>query len=269
MWLRVGCTLEMRFQVESPMLLLLRPRSDAHQWVAQDRYAVFPGMPIIEYTDMYGNLWQRLTAPPGYFKVEVRSDVQVPATLEQAPGAPFVLIQDLPDQALMYLTPSRYCDSDRLGRLAGEIVAGCIPGYDQVEAITRWTHEHLGYLTDSDPAPISALEAIERRNGVCRDFSHVGIALCRSLSIPARYVVGYLNQLEPMDLHAWFEAFVGGQWYSFDPTRARPDAGRVRLGYGRDAADVPVFNQFGPLVLPSRMEVSVEQITVPIGETPS
>lgn len=260
MWLRVGCTLEMDFQVESPMLLLMRPRSDAHQWVAQDRYTVSPGMPIIEYTDMYGNLWQRLTAPPGHFQVQVQSDVRVPPRLDRVPGAPFVLVQDLPDHTLMYLTPSRYCDSDRLGQQAAQIVRGKIPGYDQVEAIARWTHEHMTYLTDSDPTPISAQEAIERGNGVCRDFAHIGVALCRSLSIPARYVVGYRYRLVPMDLHAWFEAYVGGQWFTFDPTQSEPEAGRVRLGYGRDASDVPVFNQFGPLVIPSRMDVSVEEI---------
>jgi transglutaminase-like putative cysteine protease len=262
-WLRVSSSVEMDFQVESPMLLLLRPRSDAQQWVARDHYAVWPTMPVTEYTDMYGNLCQRLLAPPGRIHVEVRSDVQVPASVYQEPGAPFVLVQALPDHALMYLAPSRYCESDRLGTLASEIVEGYRPGYDQVEAISNWIHKHMRYLTDTDPAPVSASEALQRGAGVCRDFAHAGIALCRSLSIPARLVVGYLHRLEPMDLHAWFEAFVGGRWFIFDPTQSTPAGGRVWLAYGRDAADVPVFHQFGPPVVPSRMDVTVEEITGP------
>lgn len=263
MWLRVGCDLEMEFELASPMLLLLRPRSDARQWVARDRYAVWPAMPVTEYTDMYGNLCQRLLAPPGTFRVEVRSDVQVPAGVDQVPGAAFVPVEDLPDHAMMYLAPSRYCESDRLASLAGEIVDGRAPGYDQAAAISDWIHANLVYLVDSDPTPVSAAEALARGNGVCRDFAHLGIALCRSLTIPARQVVGYLHGLEPMDLHAWFEAFVGDRWFTFDPTRASMHGGRVCLAYGRDAADVPVFNQFGPPVIPSRMEVSVDEISSP------
>ncbi|AHE98687.1 transglutaminase domain-containing protein [Thioalkalivibrio paradoxus] len=263
MWLRVSCQLEMEFAVASPMVLLLRPRSDARQWVARDHYAVWPGLPIAEYVDMYGNRCQRLLAPAGTFHLEACSDVQVPSGVEQGPGAPFVEVQDLPAETLMYLAPSRYCESDRLGGLAGEITGDRLPGYDQAEAISAWIHRTLVYRAESDPAPVSAVEALNRGDGVCRDFAHLGVALCRSLSIPARMIVGYLHGLEPMDLHAWFEAFVGGKWYVFDPTRATLGGARVCLGYGRDAADVPVFTQFGPPVIPSRMEVSVEEISGP------
>ncbi|AGA32840.1 Transglutaminase-like enzymes, putative cysteine protease [Thioalkalivibrio nitratireducens DSM 14787] len=244
----------------SPMILLLRPHSDTRQWVARDHYAVWPGLPIAEYTDMYGNRCQRLLAPAGSFHLEACSDVQVPSGVEQAPGAPFVEVQDLPAETLMYLAPSRYCESDRLGGLASEITGDCLPGYDQVHAISAWIRRTLAYRAESDPTPVSAVEALNRGDGVCRDFAHLGIALCRSLSIPARMIVGYLHGLEPMDLHAWFEAFVGGRWYVFDPTRATLGGARVCLGHGRDAADVPVFTQFGPPVIPSCMKVSVEEI---------
>jgi transglutaminase-like putative cysteine protease len=263
MWLRVSCDLEMYFAVASPMILLLRPHSDSRQWVARDHYAVWPGLPIEEYTDMYGNRCQRLLAPAGPFQLETRSDVRVPDGVDQSPGAPFVEVQDLPAETLMYLAPSRYCESDKLGGLAGTITADRRPGYDQVEAISAWIHRTLAYRSDSDPAPVSAVEALHRGDGVCRDFAHLGIALCRSLSIPARMIVGYLHRLDPMDLHAWFEAFVGGRWYAFDPTRATLSGARVCLGHGRDVADVPVFTHFGPPVIPSRMEVSVEETTGP------
>jgi transglutaminase-like putative cysteine protease len=269
MWLRVSCNLEMDFDVPSPMILLLRPRSDARQWVARDHYAVSPALPIEEFTDVYGNQCQRLLAPPGRFHLEVSSDVHALPAIERRPGAPFMEVQDLPAETLTYLAPSRYCESDRLGGLATRISNGRRPGYEQVQAISEWVYRKLEYRTDSDPAPVSAEEVLERGQGVCRDFAHVGIALCRSLSIPARMTVGYLHRLEPMDLHAWFEAFVGATWYVFDPTRATLQGGRVCLGHGRDAADVPVFTQFGPPVLPTRMDVAVDEIPGPRESTRS
>jgi transglutaminase-like putative cysteine protease len=263
MWLRVSCNLEMEFTVESPLILLLRPRSDARQWIARDRYAVWPALAIEEYADMYGNPCQRLLAPPGHFQIEVCSDVRLPADPQSANGGAFIPVQDLPSETLMYLAPSRYCESDKLGRLVHDIVVDSAPGHDQVAAITHWIHRRLPYRGDSDPTPVSAVEALERGDGVCRDFAHLGIALCRALSIPARIIVGYLHRLDPMDLHAWFEAYVGGQWVAFDPTRPEMGGGRVHLAHGRDAADVPVFTQFGPPVIPFRMEVAVDEIPGP------
>lgn len=263
LWLRVSCYLALEFAVATPIILLLRPSSDARQWVARDRYAVWPALPMEEYADMYGNRCQRMLAPAGSFEVKVCADVKVPTGVAQQPGAPFVQIQDLPVETLMYLAPSRYCESDQLTGLAYEITADCQPGYDQVRAISAWIHQRIAYRGDSDPSPVSAAEALRRGNGVCRDFAHIGIALCRSLSIPARMTVGYLHCLDPMDLHAWFEAFVGDQWYVFDPTRATLNGARVCLGHGRDAADVPVFTQFGPSLIPSRMDVAVEEIVSP------
>ncbi|MCP1675250.1 transglutaminase-like putative cysteine protease [Natronocella acetinitrilica] len=262
-WLRVGCRLEMTYAVASPMILLLRPRSGLYQWVAGDTYRVLPNLPIAEYTDVYGNLCQRLLAPVGPLSIWVQSEVRVLAGAQPAPGAPFVPVEELPAETLIHLTPSRYCEADRLGPLANEITAGALPGYDQVTAISRWINQRIDYLSESDPEPVSATEMVRRGNGVCRDFAHLGIALCRSLSIPARLVVGYLERLEPMDLHAWFEAYVGGNWHTFDPTRPDLTGGRVCLGYGRDAADVAVFSQFGPPVIPSRLEVYVEPIDAP------
>jgi len=180
--------------------------------------------------------------------------------VDQAPGAPFVEIQYLPDSALSYLLPSRYCESDRFHQMAAEITLGHIPGYDQVAAIVAWLRANIEYLPGSSETLVSAAEINQRQYGVCRDLAHLGIALCRSISIPARMVVGFLHRLEPMDLHAWFEAYIGGRWYTFDATQTRMQGGYVAVGYGRDAADVAVYNQFGEPVYPVDQIVNVERI---------
>ncbi|WP_018936221.1 transglutaminase family protein [Thioalkalivibrio sp. ALJ24] len=263
MWLRVTSELEMNLTVASPMLLLLRPRSDAYQWVATDRYRVSPDIHVAEYTDRHGNLCQRLMAPAGHFAVHVSADVRIRPEDIDVTDAPFVPVERLPDEVLVYLLPSRFCEADRLGARAWEIVGGRRPGHEQVTAISRWIHARIDYCPDTDPAPIAASEVLARGSGVCRDLAHLGIALCRSLSIPARLAVGYVHGLEPMDLHAWFEAFVGGRWHTFDPTQANPGTGRVRLAYGRDATDVPLYHLFGPPAIPTRMEVDVQLMTDP------
>ena len=260
MWLRTICDLAFTITVPSPFILMLRPRSGSKQWVAREEYRLEPSVPVFEFTDDYGNLCQRLIAPTGSFEVYTSAEVMTADYVDQAPGAPFVEIQHLPDSVLSYLLPSRYCESDRFHHMASEITVGQAPGYDQVAAIVRWLRYNISYSPGSSEILVSAAEVNSRQVGVCRDLAHLGIALCRSLSIPARMVVGYLHQLEPMDLHAWFEAYVGGRWYTFDATQADLRGGYVAIGYGRDAADVAVFNQFGPAVYPTAQTVRVERI---------
>ena len=144
--------------------------------------------------------------------------------------------------------------------MATEITAGYLMGYDQVKAIETWLRTNIQYIPGSSDISLSAIAVNMKGTGVCRDLSHLGIALCRSLSIPARLVVGYLHDLEPMELHAWFEAYVGGRWYTFDATQVELSGGYVAIGYGRDAADVAIYNQFGPAVFPSTYEVHVTHI---------
>lgn len=260
MWLRTHCRLDFSITVPVPFVLMLRPRSGAQQWIAREEYRLRPSVPVFEYTDEYGNLCQRLLAPVGSFEVSTSAEVMTADGIDQAPGAPFVEIQNLPDGVLSYLLPSRYCESDRLHPMASEITAGQRPGYDQVAAIVGWLRDHVAFRPGSSDVPVSAVEVDGRRYGVCRDLTHLGIALCRSLSIPARMVVGFLHRLEPMDLHAWFEAYVGGRWYLFDPTQTELRGGYVAVGYGRDAADVAVYSQFGPAVYASAQQVQVEEI---------
>jgi transglutaminase-like putative cysteine protease len=142
--------------------------------------------------------------------------------------------------------------------MASEISAGRNPGYDQVCAIVSWLRDNVQYRPGSSQVPASAVEVNQARVGVCRDLSHLGIALCRAISIPARMVVGYLHGLRPMDLHAWFEAYVGGRWYTFDATQSALTPGYVAVAYGRDATDVAIYTQFGPPVYPASQHVGVE-----------
>ncbi len=260
MWLRTSYDLTFDITVPTPFILMLRPRSGAQQWIAREEYALVPSVPAFEFTDSYGNLCQRLVAPPGTFEVHTAADVLTADYIDQAPGAPFVEIQNLPDAVLSYLLPSRYCESELFGQMATEITSDQQPGYDQVVAIEAWLHRSIRYEPGTSDMPVSAVEVNARQSGVCRDLSHLGIALCRSLSIPARMVVGYLYGLEPMDMHAWFEAYVADRWYTFDATQAVHTGGYVAVGYGRDAADVAVYNQFGPPVYPSAQSVHVQLI---------
>lgn len=260
MWLRASCELDFDIAVPTPFIMMLRPRSGAQQWIAREEYRLQPTVPVIEFTDSFGNLCQRLIAQPGSFSISTMAEVMTADFLDRQPGAPFVEVQNLPEPVLAYLLPSRFCESDRFGDMALDITRGCVLGYDQVQAIENWLRRHISYLPGTSTVPISAVEVNQRQSGVCRDLAHLGIALCRALSIPARMVVGYLHGLQPMDLHAWFEAYVGGRWYTFDATQGGGQSGYVAIGYGRDAADVSIYTQFGPSVVPTRQLVSVEQI---------
>jgi len=260
MWLRTQFKLALDIVEPTPFLLMLRPRSSAQQWVAAEDYRIEPTVPVFEFTDLYGNLCQRLVAQPGEFTVATSAEVMTADTLDTGTGAPFVLVQDLPDDVLNFLLPSRYCEAERFSQMTTEICADATPGYDQVASIVAWVASNIVYDYEGGHLLVSATEVNERGSGVCRDYAHLAIAMCRSVCIPARMVVGYLYELEPMDLHAWFEAYVGDRWYTFDVMRPLGTGGYVATGYGRDAADVAVFTQFGPPLIPRHLSVEVTEI---------
>ena len=261
--MHTACNIELELGDSTPLIFMLRPRSGIQQWIARETYTILPSVPVMEFTDIFGNLCQRMMAPAGEFSVHTSADVRTMDRVDKAPGAYFVEIQNLPDAVLLYLHPSRYCESDRFGNLAREIVDGEQLGYDQVNKISDWIRTSIRYTPGSSAFPLSAVETNLRGDGVCRDLAHLGIALCRSISIPARFVVGFLYGLEPMDMHAWFEAYVGGRWYTFDPTDNALRGGRLAVAYGRDAADVAIYHQFGPPALFSSMDVQVELLDGP------
>lgn len=242
---------------------MLRPRSGWQQWIASEEYVLSPSVPAVEFTDLFGNLCQRLVAPSGHFSVRTSANIETADACDTAFGAPFVEVQHLPDETLPFLYPSRYCESDRFFEMAASLAAGRAPGYDQCIAIVDYIRNTIRYTPGLGQQIISAAEVNQAGNGVCRDMAHLGIACCRALSIPSRLVVGYLEALEPMDLHAWLEAYVGNRWYTFDPTQADLNGGRVAIGYGRDAADVAIYTQFGDPVELVNMNIHVEQMAGP------
>ena len=260
MWLQASCFLEFQIPVATPFLLMLRPRSGHQQWVAREQYVITPSVTAVEFTDPFGNLCQRLVAPAGAFSVHTSVDIECAEAYDKAPGAPFIEVQNLPQETLPFLLPSRFCESDRFSQLAQSLVVGVQSGYDQCTAIVDYICRTLEYAPGSGQEIISACEVNQLSQAVCRDMAHLGIACCRALSIPARLVVGYLEGLEPMDLHAWFEAYVGGRWYTFDPTQRDERGGRVAIAYGRDATDVAIYTQFGDPVDLLRLEIKVEKI---------
>jgi len=239
-----------------PVVALLRPRSGATQWVVGERYAIEPWVPASEYVDAFDNLCQRFTLPEGDSVLDVEHEVEVPDQVEVNRSAALVPPALLPDEVLQYLLQSRYCPSDKMSERAKEIVKGSAPGYPQAERIASWVRDNIEYRYGVSEASTCALDTLDCGAGVCRDFAHVGIALSRSLMMPARVVVGYLHELEPMDMHAWYEVFLGDRWYAFDATQDAPRGGRVIVARGRDAADVAFLSEYGELEV-TQMDVSV------------
>ncbi|RBP51270.1 transglutaminase domain-containing protein [Arenicella xantha] len=263
MWLHASCQLDLDIPTPTPFLLMLRPRNGEQQAIACEQYSYSPEVEANEFVDPFGNFCQRLVSPAGHFRISTSVTAEVAACADVAFGARFVEIKNLPIEVLPFLLPSRFCESDRFSQAAADIVTGQSAGYDQCVAIVRYIQQTVAYTPGQGQELISAAEVNQRPNGVCRDMAHLGIALCRALSIPARMVVGYLEGLQPMDLHAWFEAFVGDRWYTFDATQFDPLGGRIAIAYGRDAADVAIFTQFGNAVDLRDMQIRVEAVNDP------
>lgn len=259
MKLKIGCLLEYQSYEETPLILLLRPHSNLTQTILNEIFTVEPNVQVTSYFDFYGNFCQRLITPIGKFAIDTHSVVETNEYVDTDSYANFTLIQDLPDDTIIYLLPSRFCESDKLNNKAFEIIGDISGGYQMAEAIRLWVHKNIKYEYDRSNSTTSALDTLTAHHGVCRDLSHLAIALCRSINIPARFVVGYLYLLNPMDLHAWFEVYLDGKWYTFDATQPVVTGGRVVIGYGRDAADVATATYFGNILL-ENMNVYVERI---------
>lgn len=259
MRIHAECKMMVKATEDCPVVAMMRPRSGEAQWMVSEIYELRPWVPTTEYVDQYGNLCQRLTIPAGEMRLEVSTVMETENDIAVAPDADVTPIPSLPSDVLLYLLPSRYCPSDKMEARAKEIAHGAIPGYPQVEAIRAWIHRNVEYKYGVSDGSTDALDTLEAGSGVCRDFAHIGAALCRALRIPARMVVGYLHQLDPMDMHAWFEAYVGGRWYTFDATQAEARGGRIVVAYGRDAADVAFLSNYGPLEM-GEMKVTVHRV---------
>ena len=256
----VGCQLTLFFQFPTPVIFRLKPHTGNAQRIHTAVLSFNPDLEVNEFRDSFANTCHRVVLPtePVYISLDVTASVA--DDLDTNRDAGFVRIPDVPINQLVFLLPSRYCESDRLGRFAADLVVGLKPGYCQVEKICSWIRDNFPYQPGTSTHPLSALEVQHQGAGVCRDLAHLATALVRGLSIPARFVVGYLHGLEPQDMHAWLEVFVGDRWYGFDPSQTEGCGGRVVVAYGRDAADVAITDQFGPLPKLSTLRVEVSQL---------
>lgn len=259
MQLHAECDLTVEVPQACPVVAMLRPRSGEAQWLVSETYRFDPPVRPVEYVDTYGNLCQRFVIEPGSLRIRCSAVVDTDEHIAVEPSADIVPVQDLPTDVMQYLPQSRYCPSDKALHRAQDIVRDQVTGYAKVEAIRAWIHQHIRYEYGVSNETTDALDTLAAGAGVCRDFSHIGITMCRILGIPARMVVGYLHELDPMDLHAWFEAYLGGRWYTFDATQSEPRGGRVVVAYGRDAADVAILSNYGELKT-TDMKVSVRKV---------
>lgn len=257
MILKARCEMTVEAEIEAAVVLMIEPVSGPGQLILQSSVTMEPATPHVDMVDSFGNACQRMVLPPGISVIKAEITARVPDDIDVHPTAPFTPVQDLPGDVLHYLLPSRYCQSDLLLDLATQVIADAEPGYAQVEAIRAWIHDHIEYKYGTSDSSTTAVDTAQSRQGVCRDFAHLGIALCRAVRIPARMVSGFLYQLDPMDLHAWFEAFVGGRWYTMDATQKEPRGNRIILAFGRDAVDIAQMSEYGHLKMKG-MNVQVE-----------
>jgi transglutaminase-like putative cysteine protease len=227
------------------------------QDIVSESLTVYPPVKLRTYCDENsGNRFVRFDAGAGPLRLSYRASVKVHA---QSAGADLkeVPVSEVPDNVLRYMMPSRYCESDVMGRAANQLFGSLEPGIGRVQKIVEWIHDSIEYIPLSTVSTTTAQEVFVQRAGVCRDFAHLGITMCRALNIPARLVVGYVRFDEPpQDFHAIFEAWLGGRWVLFDPTGMAPVDRVVRVGTGRDAKDVAFATLFGAVQM-TRKDVLV------------
>lgn len=268
MQIRVGCSLSIAVSAPTHTLCMVDVHPDrAHDLVAPPAFATSPYVPVETRADHFGNLMRRFTCPPGVTRVTLSGIVSDNGRLdERVPGARIPDVSALPQPVLAHLAPSRYCDSDRLSQTAWTLFGGMPRSTELVEAICDYTHQRLKFDYGLARPTRTAWDAHEERVGVCRDFAHLAISLCRALNIPARYVNGYLGDIgvpadpAPMDFNAWFEAYIDGRWITFDARHNCRRIGRIVIARGRDARDIPMIHTFGPHQL-TGFEVVTEEVT--------
>jgi transglutaminase-like putative cysteine protease len=241
----------------TPMILTLNIHyTRISDIIIPDHLVIDPSVPLTGYRDGFGNWCTRIVAPAGrtrLFADAVIRDSGQPDVI--APAALQHFVQDLPEETLVYLLGSRYCETDRLSETAWSLFRTAPPGWARVQAVCDFVHRHIVFGYEHARATKTAWEAFNEGTGVCRDYAHLAVAFCRCLNIPARYCTGYLGDIgvppsaDPMDFSAWFEVFLGGRWYTFDARNNVPRIGRVLIARGRDAADVAISSTFGPNTL--------------------
>ena len=255
---KVGCQLEYEVRDYSTFIFNINVAKTRNQRILEESLKLDPNVYYEEYFNpVLGNRYLRINVSSGRFCLSYQALVDViyeetnPTTINEVP------IAQLPLEILQYIYPSRYCQSDRLMRLAQSEFGYLVPDYSRITAICNWIYDNVIYLSGSSDQHTSAFDTVTERAGVCRDFAHLGIAFCRALNIPARFSSGYAYKLQPPDFHAYFEAYLGDRWYLFDATRLAPRNGLIKIGTGRDAADTAFATIFGDVEM-TQMNVYVE-----------
>ena len=254
MQIRLGYELIYECQQFTPMILTLNVHyTRASDLVRPDYLVTDPPVPVKMYRDGFGNWCSRIVAPPGRFRLTTDALINDRGEPESVPRhAEQHAVESLPEDTLVYLLGSRYCETDHLSTIAWDLFGKTGLGWQRVQAVCDFVHGRITFGYQYARPTKTAWEAFNERQGVCRDFAHLAITLCRCLNIPARYCTGYLGDIgvppvdAPMDFAGWFEAYIGGNWYTFDPRNNQPRIGRVLIARGRDAADVAISTTFGP-----------------------
>lgn len=272
MQIKIGFDITYECTQPTPMVLMLNVHpSRQHDLVQPDRLQFSPEVSAHSYRDGFGNICTRIVAPAGMLRVftdTVVNDTGVPEPV--VPDAMQSDIADLPDEALSYLLASRYCETDKLVATAWSLFGNTRPGWPRVQAICDFVNAKIRFGYPHASSTRTAADALSDQRGVCRDFAHLAITLCRCMNIPARYCTGYLGDIgvprdpAPMDFSAWFEAYLGGKWYAFDARHNMPRIARILIGRGRDAADVAISTTFGQNIL-RKFTVWTEELPGPDG----
>ena len=256
MLIRFGYDITISCAEVTPMICMMSARDERRDDLrVQVGIVTEPAVTMRAYRDLFGNTCRRFVAPAGVFRL--REDSTIEGSDLADPVEPWlqeVPIADLPDEVIVYLLGSRYCETDKLSQMAWDMFGQTQPGWVRVQAICDFVHHHIRFDYMNARVTRTAYEAWQEGTGVCRDFAHLAIALCRCMNIPTRYVNGYLGDIGvpvtgPGDFAAWMEVYLDGGWRTFDPRNNRPRQGRIVVAYGRDAADVPLLHSFGPHVL--------------------
>lgn len=257
---KVGCELNYDVSSASTFIFNIRAVENEYQQVLDSNLVIQPDCQREEYiVPNIDNSYLRLAVPEGKLDISYQATVDLSHSIGQPGEIEELAPADIPLDVIHYLYPSRYCQSDRLMKMAQDEFGDCQPGYAKVQAICDWIYHKVTYLSGSSDSHTSAYDTVTERAGICRDFAHLGITFCRALNIPARFVSAYAWQLQPPDFHACFEAYLGGKWYLFDATRLAPVAGLVRIGTGKDAADTAFATVFGAVQLNS-MNVHIDRL---------
>jgi transglutaminase-like putative cysteine protease len=267
MLIRAGFDIEFAADVPSPMLALLNIHPSRNRDLrTPNRIVTSPDVPAYSFIDAFGNVCTRLTVPAG--GVALRTDFVIADSGEvdaRAPDVPPVSVAELPEEVLPFLLGSRYCETQHLMQTAWQMFGHIASARDRVEAIVEFVHNHISFGYQHARADRTALNGYQEQVGVCRDFAHLAITLCRCMNIPARYCTGYLGDIgippvdAPMDFSAWFDVYVGGGWYTYDARHNRPRIGRILMARGRDATDTALTTAFGPAIL-RKFEVTTVEV---------